>query len=99
MRHDAAPEAALQGREKTLLTAPKAAAVGVDQRPGAWPARLWLTVPEAGRLLGMGRSSAYEAARRGQIPTLRLGRRLLVPVPALRRLLGDVGHDGGEDDQ
>ncbi len=46
-----------------------------------------ITVAEAGRLLGLGRSSAYEAVRRGEIPSLSIGRRLVVPVPALARLL------------
>lgn len=45
-------------------------------------ARTMITVEEAASLLGIGRSAAYEAARRGQLPTRRLGRRLFVPVPA-----------------
>lgn len=45
--------------------------------------RATVTIPEAARLLGVGRTAAYEAARRGELPTRRLGRRLLVPVPAL----------------
>jgi excisionase family DNA binding protein len=44
--------------------------------------------PEAGQLLGLGRDSAYRAAERGELPTLKLGRRLLVPVPKLLQLLG-----------
>ncbi len=51
-------------------------------------ARRTLTVPEAGRLLGLGRQASYEAVRRGELPVLRIGRRLLVPAPALDRLLG-----------
>jgi excisionase family DNA binding protein len=47
-----------------------------------------ITVPEAGALLGIGRDAAYAAAERGQIPTLRLGRNLRVPVPRLLELLG-----------
>ncbi len=47
-----------------------------------------ITVPRAGRALGLGRASAYAAAEAGQIPTLRVGRRLLVPTAALRRLVG-----------
>lgn len=50
--------------------------------------RTTITVEEAASLLGIGRSAAYEAARRGQLPTRRLGRRLLVPVPALLEWLG-----------
>lgn len=47
-----------------------------------------LTVEETASLLGLGRSAAYEAIRRGEIPSRRLGRRLLVPVPALLEWLG-----------
>ncbi len=51
--------------------------------------RVTLTVEEAARALGIGRGLAYEAVRRGEIPTVRIGRRLLVPRPALDRLLED----------
>ena len=47
-----------------------------------------MSVEEAGRLLGIGRGTAYRAARDGQIPTLRLGRRLVVPRARLLALLG-----------
>lgn len=50
--------------------------------------RATITVPEAGELLGIGRDAAYAAANRGEIPTLRLGRRIVVPVPALLAMLG-----------
>jgi len=49
--------------------------------------RAVVTLPEAGQLLGLGRSSAYAAATRGEIPTLCIGRRKIVPVAALLRLL------------
>jgi excisionase family DNA binding protein len=46
---------------------------------------------EAGRLLGLGRNASYEAAKTGQLPTIKIGRRLLVPKVALERLLkGDA---------
>jgi len=45
-------------------------------------------VPEAARLLGVSRGVGYEAARSGDLPTIRLGRRLLVPRAALDRMLG-----------
>lgn len=45
--------------------------------------RVTLTIEETASLLGLGRSATYEAARRGQIPSRRLGRRVVVPVPAL----------------
>jgi excisionase family DNA binding protein len=46
-----------------------------------------LTVPQAGRRLGISRNLAYEAARRGEIPTIRIGRLLLVPKVEFDRLL------------
>jgi excisionase family DNA binding protein len=55
------------------------------------PEKLTITVPEAGRLLGIGQNSAYAAAAKGEIPTLRIGGRLLVPRAALERLLHEVG--------
>lgn len=48
-------------------------------------------VEEAGRLLGIGRNQAYEAAKRGDIPTIKIGKRILVPKAALDRMLsGDA---------
>jgi excisionase family DNA binding protein len=47
------------------------------------------TVEEAGRLLRVSRGAAYEAVRRGEIPSVRIGRRILVPAAALRALLGE----------
>ena len=50
-----------------------------------------VSVPEAGRWLGIGRNASYEAARRGDIPTIRIGRLLRVPVAALERKLEEAG--------
>jgi excisionase family DNA binding protein len=47
-----------------------------------------VSVDEAARLLGVSRSAAYRAAAAGDIPTLRLGRRLYVPTARLLELLG-----------
>jgi excisionase family DNA binding protein len=58
-------------------------------------APLTLTVEEAGQLLGISRGAAYRAAANGQIPTIRLGRRLLVPTGHLHELLGITDHDDG----
>ena len=41
--------------------------------------RKTVTVEEAATILGVGRNKAYEAARSGEIPTIRIGKRLLVP--------------------
>jgi excisionase family DNA binding protein len=45
------------------------------------------TIVEAAKRLGIGRNQAYEAAHRGEIPTIRIGRRWLVPIAALDALL------------
>jgi excisionase family DNA binding protein len=44
-------------------------------------------IEEAAQLLGIGRNHCYEAAKRGDIPSVRIGKRLLVPKAALDRLL------------
>jgi len=47
-----------------------------------------LSVPEAGRVyFSLGRNASYDAARRGEIPVIRIGRLLRVPVVALERKL------------
>jgi excisionase family DNA binding protein len=49
--------------------------------------RLTLTVEEAAQTLGISRAFAYEAVRRREIPSIRIGRRVLVPRAALERML------------
>ncbi len=49
--------------------------------------RKTVTVSEAAKALGVSRNKAYEAARRGEIPTIKIGKRILVPLAALERLL------------
>jgi excisionase family DNA binding protein len=49
--------------------------------------RLTWTVTEAAKLLGISPTSAYEAARRGELPVRVIGRRMLVPRVALLHLL------------
>jgi Helix-turn-helix domain len=49
---------------------------------------LTISVPEAGRrYFGLCRNAAYDAAKRGEIPTVKIGRLLRVPVRALERML------------
>ena len=60
-----------------------------SKRPPANDA-LTVSVPAAGKLLGLGRNAAYEAAARGEIPSIRIGGRVLVPKVALQRLLAGV---------
>jgi excisionase family DNA binding protein len=47
-----------------------------------------VSVEEAAKWVGLGRSAAYEAARRGELPVLRFGRSLRVPTALLRQMLG-----------
>jgi hypothetical protein len=79
--------------------------IDTDQRPaaamrgGAWTVQavrglgLTTNVEIAGQVLGIGRTKAYELAQAGQFPVkvLRVGRRYLVPTPALLELLGAHG--------
>jgi excisionase family DNA binding protein len=50
--------------------------------------RLALTVTEAASILGISRALAYELVARGELPSIRLGRRLVVPTVALLEMLG-----------
>ena len=53
-----------------------------------------LTVPEAGAVyFGLGRTGSYEAAKRGDLPVIRVGRLLRVSVPALERRLIEAGEE------
>lgn len=54
-------------------------------------ARQTLTVPEAAERLGISRNHAYEAARSGDLPTIKIGKRLLVPIAAFERMLSGEG--------
>jgi excisionase family DNA binding protein len=47
-----------------------------------------MTVGEAASLVGVSRSSAYRAVEAGELPSVRLGRRLFVPTARLLEMLG-----------
>lgn len=53
--------------------------------------RKTITVTEAAVWLGISRQTAYQEVRTGAIPSIRLGRRILVPVHALEALLSCAG--------
>ncbi len=53
--------------------------------------RATLSVEETAEVLGIGRNSAYEGVRTGQIPSIRIGKRILVPRIALERILENAG--------
>jgi hypothetical protein len=60
-------------------------------------APLTISVPEAGkRYFGLSRNGSYGAAARGEIPTIRIGRLLRVPVRALERML-DTAPDAKDE--
>jgi hypothetical protein len=51
-----------------------------------------LSVPQAGEIyFGLQRDAAYNAAKRGQIPTIKMGRTLRVPIVLLEKMLRDAG--------
>ena len=51
-----------------------------------------LSVPEAARVLGIGRITAYRMAASGDLPVLRCGaRRIVVPKAALGKMLDNAG--------
>ena len=60
--------------------------------------RLTFTVVEAATLLGIGRNSAYEVIKSGILPSVQIGRRILIPRAALERFLLKVGQpeNGGD---
>lgn len=53
--------------------------------------RLCLTVPEAAEILGISRNFAYELVKQGQLPVIRLGKRLIIPRVALEKMLEKGG--------
>lgn len=55
---------------------------------------LTVSVPEAARMLGIGRSLAYELVNRGEIPRLKFGRRVVVPRAAVERLVVEAEQGG-----
>lgn len=63
-------------------------------KPKTTPPRATYGVQEAAKILGIGRNAAYEAARRGEIPTIRIGGRILVPKAALDLMLEKAGQEG-----
>jgi hypothetical protein len=58
-----------------------------DPKP-EWMKRATVPVTEAGKILGISRNLAYEAARLGQLPVLEFGRRKVVATSVLKKMLG-----------
>ena len=53
--------------------------------------KLVFSPKEVGELLGLGRSSTYEALARGRIPSIKVGKKILIPRAGLLKLLGEEG--------
>lgn len=49
-----------------------------------------LSVSEVAKILNLSRNSAYEGVKRGEIPCIRVGKRLLIPRAALEKMLTQV---------
>ncbi len=52
--------------------------------------RMTLTVAEAAAVLGISRAHAYDCVRTGELPSIVLGRRVVIPRRAIDSLLGNV---------
>lgn len=62
----------------------------IDAIRGLATVALW---PDTGQLLGLSKNSTYQAAKRGEIPTIRIGARYIVPVQPLLRMLGALNEE------
>ncbi|MFC1902367.1 helix-turn-helix domain-containing protein [Chloroflexota bacterium] len=49
--------------------------------------KLCYTVPEVAQMLGFSRNFGYELVRRGELPTLKFGKRILITRAALEKML------------
>lgn len=56
----------------------------------AKPVTATMSVEDAAARLGIGRNQAYEAARRGELPVIKIGKRILVVTAKLNEMLGEV---------
>lgn len=51
--------------------------------------KLTLSIEEAAKVLGIGRNLCYDRVKTGELPCIKIGRRLLIPKKALEKLLTD----------
>jgi excisionase family DNA binding protein len=70
----------------------RAAQSGTDQALR----RLTYSADEVAALLGLSRAKVYDAIRAGELPSLRFGRRVVVPVRALLALVGESPEPDGQ---
>jgi excisionase family DNA binding protein len=75
-------------RKHTLAAFPHGTAAAVGDKPAdPEPAPLLLTIPEAGRLLGLGRSTMYELIGAGEVEVIHIGRAARIPVDSVERFV------------
>lgn len=62
---------------------------GIGKEGDTMEDKLTLSVEETAKLLGIGRNLCYDRVKTGEIPVIKIGRRLLVPRSALEKLLAE----------
>ena len=63
--------------------------------PDESPDAITYSIPFAGFLAGIGKNASYAAAKRGEIPTIKLGGKYRVPGAKWRRMLAEgIDSDG-----
>lgn len=91
-RRPTAPSLVRKVGEPPLGTAPGTAAEDQTASSTTTNDRLVLTVDEVAYLLNISRGLAYELVARGELPAIRLGRRIVIPRVAMEELLGTPIH-------
>jgi len=76
-----------KGRERCAAVG-KETEIGAPMGVESLRGRTTCSIEEASRILQIGRSTAYAAARDGSLPVLKISHRLLVSVPRLLALIG-----------
>jgi excisionase family DNA binding protein len=79
-----------EGRREEVNREPPATLYGARGRHVPLSDRLALSAEEAGALLGISRDLAYDLVARGELPSVRLGRRVVVPRHALEETLAQM---------
>ncbi|MGA2669909.1 MAG: helix-turn-helix domain-containing protein [Dehalococcoidia bacterium] len=59
--------------------------------------RLTYDVKTAAKLLGLSKNSAYQACLTGEIPHLKIGKRILIPRARLEQMLNEAGKAKDQD--
>ena len=80
------PAESIDGGDTAMDSNTTMTGTGEEPSPEAGP--LLLSVPEAARLLGVGRTLCWEMVYSKQLPSVRLGRRVLIPRAVVEQLAG-----------